>query len=190
MKIDKREFYTVSNLLSFLRLLMALPFWYLIANFNQPNFRYYAAGLAVVGAITDWLDGVLARKFNQVTEVGKIIDPLADKITLGVIVIMLYVVGEIPEYYFLLIVGRDILIFLGGIYVSSRLGRVLPSNKLGKLTVSVIAVVLMMVVLGVDQLNTFYLVFFYLSIVLIVLSFFAYIYRAVEYLRREKNGNI
>ena len=104
MKIDKKEFYTVSNLISFLRLLMAVPFWFLINNFDQPNYRYYTAALAFIGAVSDWLDGVLARKFNQVTEVGKIIDPLADKITLGVIVISLYLVGEIPEYYFLMII--------------------------------------------------------------------------------------
>ncbi|GBD86759.1 CDP-diacylglycerol--glycerol-3-phosphate 3-phosphatidyltransferase [bacterium BMS3Abin03] len=190
MKIEKKEFFTISNLLSFFRLLLAVPFWYLISNFDQPNFRYYTAGLAVVGAVTDWLDGVLARKFNQVTEVGKIIDPLADKITLGAIVIALYVTNEIPVYYFAFIIGRDIIIFLGGIYVSSKLGKVLPSNKLGKLTVSVIAVVLFMVVLMVDRGSIVFLSFYYFSIVLMFISLFAYMYRAYEYLQRKKNESV
>lgn len=190
MRIDKKEFYTISNLISFLRLLMAVPFWYLISNLDQPNYRYYTAGLAFIGAVTDWLDGVLARKFNQVTEVGKIIDPLADKITLGVIVVALYLAKEIPGYYFLFIVGRDIIIFLGGIYVSSKLGKVLPSNKLGKLTVFVIAIVLFMVILMLDRNSMVFLGFYYLSIVLIFLSLFAYMYRAYEYLQRKKNESV
>ena len=102
---NKKEIYTVSNLLSFLRLLMAVPFWILIGNINEPGMRSIIAILAFIGAITDWLDGYMARKRNEVTEVGKIIDPLADKVTIGAIIIRLFLVGEIPAYYFYFIVG-------------------------------------------------------------------------------------
>ena len=51
-------------------------------------------------AITDMLDGYLARKFNEVTELGKIIDPLADKIAIGVIILKLYLIGIIPRVLF------------------------------------------------------------------------------------------
>ncbi len=69
----------------------------------------------MIAAITDILDGYLARKFNQVTEFGKIIDPLADKIAIGAIIIKLFIIGVIPLYYFFMIIVRDVLIFLGGI---------------------------------------------------------------------------
>ena len=91
--------------------------------------------MSVLLPLTDVLDGYLARKLNQVTEVGKIIDPLADKAAMAVIVVKLFSIGEISAFFFLLIIIRDLLIFIGGIYVSKKLGRVLPSNKLGKLTV-------------------------------------------------------
>jgi len=161
---------------------MAIPFWILIGNINQPGMRSIIAALAIFGALTDWFDGYIARKRNEVTEVGKIIDPLADKIAIGAIIIRLYMVGEIPEYYFFLIIGRDLLIFIGGVIVSKKIGRVLPSNVLGKITVSMIGVVILFIVLELSHLFMF---FYYGSIILIVVSFFAYVYRAVEYMKKE-----
>jgi CDP-diacylglycerol--glycerol-3-phosphate 3-phosphatidyltransferase len=185
----KKEIYTISNLLSFLRLLMAIPFWILIGNINEPGVRNILAALAIFGALTDWLDGFVARKRNEVTELGKIIDPLADKITIGAIIIRLYMVGEIPEYYFFLIVGRDILIFLGGVIVSKMIGKILPSNILGKITVSMIGMVILLLVLEMSRDSYLFLFFYYGSIILIIVSFFAYVYRAVEYLKKENNKN-
>jgi len=186
----KNEIYTISNLLSFLRLLMAIPFWILIGNINEPGVRAILAALALIGALTDWLDGYVARKRNEVTELGKIIDPLADKITIGAIIIRLYMVGEIPEYYFFLILGRDVLIFIGGIIVSKMIDKILPSNILGKITVSVIGMVILLFFLEVSLNSYLFLFFYYGSIILIVVSFFAYIYRAVEYIKKENNNDV
>jgi CDP-diacylglycerol--glycerol-3-phosphate 3-phosphatidyltransferase len=187
---SKKEIYTSSNLLSFLRLLMAIPFWILIGNLNDPGIRYFIAALAIIGAVTDVLDGYLARKFNQVTELGKIIDPLADKIAIGAIVIKLFLIGEIPDYYFYLIIGRDLLIFLGGIYVTKKIRRVLPSNMLGKITVSVISIVVLFIFLNVNRDTFLFGVFYYGSIVLIFVSLFAYVYRAAEYIKKESNETV
>jgi cardiolipin synthase len=181
----KNEIYTISNLLSFLRLLMAIPFWILIGNINEPGVRSIVAALAIIGALTDWLDGFVARKRNEVTELGKIIDPLADKVAIGAIIIRLYMVGEIPEYYFFLIIGRDLLIFIGGVIVSKMIDKILPSNILGKITVSMIGMVILLIVLEMSRSSYVFQFFYYGSIILIVASFFAYVYRAVEYIRKE-----
>ncbi|MGB5892776.1 MAG: CDP-alcohol phosphatidyltransferase family protein [Ignavibacteriaceae bacterium] len=183
----KNEIYTISNLLSFLRLLMAIPFWILIGNINEPGTRNVIAALAIIAALTDWLDGFVARKRNEVTELGKIIDPLADKIAIGAIIIRLYMVGEIPEYYFYLIIGRDLLIFIGGVIVSKVIGKVLPSNILGKITVSMIGMVILLIVLEMSRSSYLFQFFYYGSIILIIVSFFAYVYRAVEYIKKENN---
>ena len=183
----KNEIYTISNLLSFLRLLMAIPFWILIENINEPGMRNVIAALAIIAALTDWLDGFVARKRNEVTELGKIIDPLADKIAIGAIIISLYMVGEIPEYYFFLIVGRDLLIFLGGVIVSKMIGKILASNILGKITVSMIGMVILLIVLEMSRSSYLFQFFYYGSIILIIVSFFAYVYRAVEYIKKENN---
>lgn len=182
----KSKIFTISNFLSFIRLLMAIPFWILIRQIDEPGMRTILFSLAILGAITDWADGFVARKRNEVTELGKIIDPLADKITIAAIIISFYLIGAIPAIYFFMIIGRDLLIFLGGIYVTKRIGRVLQSNMLGKITVSAIGFVILLVLLNVDQITLFYKFFYYLSIILIVVSFIAYAYRAAEYVKNEK----
>ena len=187
---SKKEIYTSSNLLSFLRLLMAIPFWILVGNLNEPGIRYVVATLAIIGAVTDVLDGYLARKYNEVTELGKIIDPLADKVAIGAIVIRLFLIGEIPDYYFYLIIGRDILIFLGGIFVTKKIGRVLPSNMLGKITVSFIGIVILLIFLSVNRDTFLFEGFYYGSIVLIFVSLFLFFYRAMEYINKKSNETV
>lgn len=183
----KDLFTTKSNLLSLFRLLMAIPFWILLGNIDSPGNRAILFGMCILGAITDLLDGYLARKFNEVTEMGKIIDPLADKVVIGIIILKLYLVGELPEPYFWMIILRDLLIFTGGIFVSRKLGRVLPSNMLGKLTVSSIAVVILFSLAEISKTSTVYLGFYYLSIVLIFSSLIGYIIRSLEFIRQKDN---
>lgn len=187
--INPKEIYTKSNLISLFRLFLAIPFWMLMDDFESN--RYIVFGLCVFAAFTDMLDGYLARKFNEVTEFGKVIDPLADKIAMAAVVIKLYLIGEIAPFYFFLIIGRDILIFIGGIFVSKKIGKVLPSNKLGKLAVLSIGIILLLILIGIDKNIFIYQFFFYLSIVLIFASFAGYVIRAAEFIKRNsKNESV
>ncbi len=190
MIIHPKEIYTKSNLLSFLRLLLVIPFWFLLDNFTSPGIRYFTFGLCIFAAITDILDGYLARKFNEVTELGKIIDPLADKIAIGVIIVKLYLIGIIPEYYFIMIVGRDLLIFLGGIFITNRIKRVLPSNMLGKITVLNIGIVILLFILRIDTTHLVFKMIYGLSIALIFVSLIGYIIRATEFLKQKEYESI
>jgi CDP-diacylglycerol--glycerol-3-phosphate 3-phosphatidyltransferase len=190
MKINFKEIKTSSNLLSLLRLLLAIPLWFLLDNFQSDIARYVTFIVCVFGSITDILDGYLARKFNQVTEMGKIIDPLADKVVIGAIIIKLFLIGQISATYFSLIIGRDILIFVGGIVVTKIVGRVLPSNILGKITVVNIGLVIVLILLNVNQNLLFFKGFYFLSVLLIFVSFAAYAYRAVEFIKKKDYGNI
>lgn len=190
MKINFNEIKTKSNFLSLVRLFLAIPFWILLDNFQDYNFRILTALLCIIAAATDSLDGYLARKYNEITELGKIIDPLADKVVVGVIIFKLFVIGEISPYYLILILGRDIIIFLGGIFVSRKIGRVLPSNVLGKITVSNIGIIILLIIFHVNKANFFFIILYYLSIILMVLSLIAYFIRAFEFLRQKEYGNI
>ena len=183
-----KEINTFSNYLSLTRLLLAIPFWIMLDNFIP--LRYYLFVLAVFGALTDFLDGHFARKLNQVTELGKIIDPLADKICIGIIITKLFLIGQIPSFYFYMIIGRDLLIFIGGIYITKKIGKVLPSNMLGKVTVFVIGIVILFIILGIDKGILPYLILFYTSLVLIVGSFLGYLFRALEFLKGNKYESV
>jgi cardiolipin synthase (CMP-forming) len=190
MKFTIEEISTPSNLLSMLRLVLAIPLWYLFNYLYNPQMRIVIFIVCVFAAITDILDGYLARKYNQVTEFGKIIDPLADKVAVGAIIIKLFLIGEIPLYYFLIIIGRDILIFLGGVFVTKKIGKVLPSNVLGKITVINIGVIILLIVAGISKENIIFLIFYISSFVLITASMIAYIIRAIEFLKREKYESV
>ncbi len=190
MRYKSKDIYTFSNFLSFSRLLIAVPLWILMDNIGYGSTRIYIFALCVLAAITDILDGYFARKNNQVTEVGKIIDPLADKIGIGVVMIKLMLIGEIPAYYFIMVIGRDLLILIGGLFVSSKLGRVLPSNILGKVTVIIIGIIILMILLGINKLSPVYLTFYYLSIFLIFFSLIGYFIRAKEFLTKKNYGSV
>ena len=190
MKFTSKEIFTFSNFLSFSRLLLAVPLWILLDDIHSGSTRMIILVLCLFGALTDVLDGYFARRNNQVTEVGKIIDPVADKIGIAVVMVKLMMIGEIPLYFFIMVVGRDLLILIGGIIVSGKLGRVLPSNVLGKITVISISIVIVLVLLGLEKTNTVFLTFYYLSIFLIFTSLIGYFIRAKEFLTKKNYGSI
>lgn len=182
--MNSDKIFNVSNSLSFLRLLLVIPAWIAFSNFDQTS-RYIVAGIGIFAAITDILDGYLARKLNQITEFGKIIDPLADKVLVVFVVFNLFLVGDIPEYYFYLIVVRDVLILIGGLIVSKKLGKVLPSDYIGKATVLAISFTLLMILLNVDKQSFSYLILYYSSILLIFISLINYVIKAVKALNQK-----
>lgn len=191
MKIKLSEVNTISNYISFSRLLLGIPIFILLDYVHTDySYRLILIGLFFIGYISDLLDGYLARKLNQITEIGKIIDPLADKICIAIIVLKLYLINEIPDYYFWIIIFRDVLIFTGGIFVSKKLNRVLPSNLLGKLTVFSIGIFLIVVTLGSD-INTWYYKFtLYLSTLLSIASVAGYALRAYDIIKWNKDEAI
>lgn len=184
--MNVKKIFNASNILSFARLLLVIPAWIAFNNFDEVFYRYSVAGIGIFAAITDILDGYLARKLNQLTEFGKIIDPLADKVLIAFVVINLFLLNEMPDYYFFLIVGRDLLILLGGIIVSKKIGKVLPSDYLGKATVLAISFVLLMILLNVSTESLPYQILYFISIILIFASLFNYLIKAYRVLATSK----
>lgn len=174
--------WNISNGLSLLRLFLTLPI--VIAIWN--GYNYLALILGVFAMITDYLDGYFARRLNQVTEYGKILDPLADKVIIISVVILLTYMNFIPIWLASMVFIRDILIFLGGIFLKSKLGYILPSNQLGKWTVTFLAVYIVYIILEFE----FYIIYFEILIgLLLVLSFIVYLLRAIKTLKKHSKIN-
>jgi len=184
--MSERKIFNASNSLSFIRLLLVIPAWFAFNNFDNNLARYSVAAIGVFATMTDILDGYLARKLNQITEFGKVIDPLADKVLIVFVVLNLFLLGEIPDYYFYMIIARDVLILIGGLIVAKKIGKVLPSDYIGKATVLSIAFVLLMILLNVESQSLPYLILYYLSIVLIFASFANYLIRDAKVLSQKK----
>ncbi|MBI3189069.1 MAG: CDP-alcohol phosphatidyltransferase family protein [Ignavibacteriales bacterium] len=171
--------WTISNGLSVVRILLVIPVVLLLTSYPQVN-RWYVFGIIIVGALTDFLDGYFARKFNQVTDLGKILDPLADKISLGLLAVILAVLQILPVWFIVCVLLRDVLIFSGGMYIHRTKGIVLQSNWLGKWTAGALA---LLVAVGIfDDANIVLLktILLILTTVMLLLSFISYAKRFIE----------
>lgn len=145
-----RDFLTISNLLSLSRIALALAFAVVMVT-DVPSAELWGLGLLVLAMVTDKLDGDLARWLGQETTWGRILDPLADKIGVGVVSVVLVVRGLVPLWFVVFLVVRDLLILSGGILLRVRHGVVLPSNRTGKWTVGVIAAALILGLLEAQE---------------------------------------
>jgi CDP-diacylglycerol--glycerol-3-phosphate 3-phosphatidyltransferase len=175
----KRELATPSNLLSIARALLVLPFALVMLLPAEP-LRVWGALMILAAMVTDKLDGVLARKFHQETEWGRILDPLADKIGVAAVAVVLLILHDIPLWFVIALVARDMLIFAGGLVVKIRKGVVLPSNAVGKWTVGVIGGTLMLRMLGVAASVTDWLLAG--SMVMLLVSFAMYSARYAKFM--------
>ena len=140
-------FWTAANVLSLIRLLLVIPITYLIW-VEGP--LLWLMGLVVVAALTDWVDGHLARWSHTVSEWGKVLDPLADKVASMLIVLVLVVQDRLPNWLLALVLFRDGGIILCGIYLVRRTGKVVMSVWAGKVAVTALAVTCIAVLLQAD----------------------------------------
>ncbi len=79
MKIRKQDFFTIPNILTYIRIILVPIFCVVYMNANSLADNIWSVAIVVVSALTDVIDGIIARKCNLVTDLGKIIDPIADK---------------------------------------------------------------------------------------------------------------
>lgn len=122
-----REF-NIPNFLSILRLVLVPVFLYLLLDGQN-----VAALLVLVFAsASDWFDGFIARKFNQVTNLGVVLDPLADRLYIFATLIGLTINGNIPVWLATVVIARDVLLLVGYPVLASHGYGPLPVHFLGK----------------------------------------------------------
>ncbi len=183
----KKEFFYISNLLSLLRMILVIPLIFLIA---AGTYKTTVIIILVSMFISDLLDGFIARKLNQVSELGKIIDPLADKAAVVSVVIVLFLMGRIETWFVIVVVARDLLILVFGLYLKSKNKVVLMSNYPGKIAVLSIGIIILLCVLNDNnsellKITISYL--YYISVLLIIYSLILY-YKRFSKSLGETNG--
>jgi len=134
-------FCTVPNLLSVSRLaLLPLFIWSLVT----PGHLRLALGLLSYGVVSDLLDGYLARRLGQVSEWGRILDPLSDKLAAASALVFCYFERGLPLWILILILGRDLLILGLSPLLSQRRGKLpgsILSGRLAALSLALLAAV-------------------------------------------------
>jgi len=171
-----QRIWTISNLLSFSRIVLLAPLAYFLLS-DVPDGRIWAAGVVLAAGLTDFFDGYFARRLHQVTDLGKALDPIADKIAAAGSTILLLIIGALPLWYVIVVIARDILILFGSLYIRSRKNIITQSNWPGKIAVTVIAVVVLLSILGNPDLEPVRQAALWLSIIMMALSMALYAQR-------------
>ena len=182
----KSSRWNISNLLSLSRIIFLFPTVVLLF-LRIPETKIFVIILFLISVATDFFDGYFARKFNQVTEFGKILDPLSDKICITGIMSALVFLGNIPLWFFFVIIIRDALILLGGVYLQSKKSIVLQSNNLGKWAVTVVAFTIFLSFLENKFTNQIFEYFLVLSSIMLLLSLIVYWQRFSKIMKGNTN---
>ncbi|MBC7075980.1 MAG: CDP-diacylglycerol--glycerol-3-phosphate 3-phosphatidyltransferase [Syntrophomonadaceae bacterium] len=140
----------IPNSLTILRIIL-IPIFIVFLLVRIPYGDYLAALIFITAALTDSLDGYLARKWKQITKLGIILDPIADKLLITAALIVLVELGRIPGWIAIVILGREFAIS-GFRTVKAEEGIIIPASVLGKAkTISQIFAVLLVILEKVYQ---------------------------------------
>ncbi|HCI70373.1 MAG TPA: CDP-alcohol phosphatidyltransferase family protein [Balneola sp.] len=176
--------FTLSNLISFSRFLVAAPVIYLHMQ-NEYEYNNTIVALILYAGISDYLDGLVARKTNTISEVGKMIDPISDKLCAAALFIYTVWLGWVPLWFLVLNVFRDSFIMIGSSFIKVKYGKVAMSIMSGKIAVNILALYWIAVFFFRDaiQVHNWLL---YICTFVMVYSFFDYFNRYRKIMRGAK----
>ena len=207
-KISKKS---IPNILTIVRIILAVfailfvcieKFWktaafsYMFNDYKTVVYvpiTYILAGVFfVIASITDLLDGYLARKYNWISNFGKLWDPIADKILINGVLIGLAVNGSVPVFIPIIMICRDIIVDASRMYASTK-GKVVAANIWGKLKTvfQMIAIILILFSFGIvyNNLVFHYLVQNLLLLVATVFSVVSGVIYEIQIFKKEKQVN-
>lgn len=179
--IDK--VWTVPNALTLLRfLLVGVMAWLFVS--EQP---VWAMAVYLFAAGTDLLDGWIARRFNQISNIGKVLDPIADKaMTVAALVCML-VEGYLTLGLLLVIIIKEALMVIGGALIYFVFGKVVYANLFGKISAVAYFLAIMLLFLhNVPGVAPYDMLFMYLAVAMNIVSMFQYAYINILLEARKK----
>lgn len=168
-----------------LRVCMIPFFIFFLLNTSIPYSSYIACGIFILASMTDWFDGYLARKHNLVTNFGKFMDPLADKLLVSSALICFTAMESVklPAWIVIVIISREFIIS-GFRLIASDSGIVIAASYWGKFKTVSQMVMSILLMIHFDN-NIFHLVeqiFIYISVILTIVSLVDYIVKNKEVL--------
>lgn len=183
---NKKVLFNIPNCLCFFRILLIPLFLYVYFVVDFKNRYLVAAFVLVISGISDFLDGFIARKFNMVTDFGKFIDPVADKLTQFVVAITLLFSYPLAWVLLIIIILKDLMLAIVGLYLYDYGLKITGASWWGKIATAYFYVIVI-VLIGLHIPNT--VISFVLIItgsVLMLLSFILYA-KELRYMVKEKD---
>ncbi|MDF2845182.1 MAG: hypothetical protein K0R00_3608 [Herbinix sp.] len=145
-KFSKSDLWRIPNLLCYIRFLLIPVFVVLYMKANQPKEYLQAAGIVFLSGLTDFLDGFIARRFDMITELGKLIDPLADKLTQAALIFVLVIKIEWMFLLLILFVIMQLFMLVAGIVMLKKGTKLNGAKWFGKVSTMVFYAVMLFLV--------------------------------------------
>jgi cardiolipin synthase len=189
-KFSKKDLWGIPNILCYIRFLLIPVFVVLYIKASTPYEYLRAAGVVLISGITDFLDGFIARRFDMVTDLGKIIDPMADKLTQASLIFVLAVKVKWMFLLLILFVIMQLFLLVAGLVMLKKGTKLSGAKWFGKVSTTVFYATMLVLVstpaLEYDIANILMLV----CGTFLALSFFMYIREYVHLYRglKERKG--
>lgn len=165
------------NKLTILRVIM-IPFFvlFMLTDLGDAAGKWIALALFIIASLTDLLDGHIARKYNFVTNFGKFMDPLADKLLVCAAMICLVEMGKIPAWIVIVIMSREFIIS-GFRLVASDNGRVIAASYWGKFKTTFQMLMICLMIADIAAIYVLTQIVMWIALALTVISLVDYLYK-------------
>ena len=170
------------NKLTVLRVILIPFFLVFVLVFSIPHHMIWALSVYVLASVTDFLDGRLARSYNQVTTFGKFLDPLADKLLVCSAMICLIPLGRIPAWIVCIIVAREFAIS-GFRLIAAEKGTVIAASYWGKFKTTFQMIMVILMIADIEALRPLTAIIMWIAAALTIISLVDYIMKNKDVLK-------
>lgn len=185
---NKIKIFSIPNIMSLLRIAL-IPFIIITYRNNQTILSFF---IIIFSGLTDIADGFIARRFNMITPLGKALDPIADKLTIGSILLMLSYSNKLILGLLFIFIIKEVFMAIEGLIVISQTGTTYSSKWYGKLSTFILYFTLVTIILFKNISSTILWVLIAICVVFVLLSFVLYTIsnsnRIKEYNMQQNNA--
>lgn len=174
MNIKKEDLFKIPNILSYIRIILVPIYVYVFIHANEPNEYILSVFIVILSAVTDLLDGIIARKFGIITDWGKIIDPLADKLMQAAM--LFTVIFKFKGIYFLIIlfILKELVSFLVSAFLYKRGKHLNGAIWYGKVCTVVLYIVMLILIARPNLKSAIVILLIVIASFFMIVSFVAY----------------
>ena len=173
---------SIPNIITSIRFLL-IPLFLAVEFSDFENAKNIAAIIFIAAMLLDVLDGFVARHFDMITDIGKMLDPIADKCTMIAVSASLVYKGILSKWFLFFIVIKEIIMVIGGTFIYKKDKIVIPSNFFGKAATFLLSCFIIDCVCFEVMIEPFLI----LVVAAMVIAFFTYVY---EYIKQKKGIDV
>lgn len=189
-KFSKKDIWAIPNILCYVRFLLIPVFAFLYVKATLPREYMRAAIVVFISGMTDFLDGFIARKFNMITDLGKLLDPLADKLTQASLIFVLVVKIKWMFLLLILFVVMQLYLLIAGIVMLRKGTKLTGAKWFGKVSTTVFYAVMLVLISVPGLKSSIANVLMLICGIFLLLSFLLYIKEYINMYRKLKTSRV